>query len=318
MRNKTILITGGTGSLGQILVKEALRKKAKKIIVYSRHEFEQVEMRRNLEDSKKVVRYFIGDVRDTKRLWRAFANVEIVIHVAALKHVDVAEYNPFEAIQTNIYGAENLINAAIDRGVEKVLAISSDKAVNPANLYGATKLCADKLFVAANAYSGKRGTKFSVIRYGNFANSRGSVLPYFRALVRQGIKDIPITDFAMTRFHITLERAVSLAFSALKTMKGGEIFAPKMPSFLITEAARAAYQDAELIKIGRRPGEKIHEDLIVETDSDRTYEYKDWFITYPAFDWWDYDISNDGGCRVPDGFTYCSKDNEQWLNASQL
>jgi len=316
LRNKTILITGGTGSFGQRFVERALDRNPKKIIVFSRDEHKQVEMSRRIQDPEKRVRFFIGDVRDKARLYRAFVGVDIVVHAAALKHVPVCEYNPFEAIQTNIQGAQNIIEAAIDREVEKILGISSDKACNPINLYGATKLCSDKLFVAANAYAGGMGTAFSLIRYGNFAESRGSVIPYFRELAKRGIREFPITDSRMTRFYITIDKAVDLAFEALKTMKGGEIFSPRMPSFSIIAAAKAVDPDAELVKTGKREAEKIHEDLIVNDDAHRTYEYKHYYITYPT--WWDEDKVARGGRKVNGDFAYSSDRNDQWLKADEL
>ena len=313
LRNKTILITGGTGSFGQEFVKQALNKKPHKIIIYSRDEHKQVEMKRAIDDPDHRIRFFIGDVRDRNRLYRALNGVDIVIHAAALKHVPVAEYNPFEAIQTNIHGAQNLIDAAIDRGINKVLAISSDKAVNPINLYGATKLCSDKLFIAANAYSGKKGTKFSVIRYGNFAESRGSVIPYFRALALNGAKEFPVTDPRMTRFHITLKDAVKLAFEVMKKMKGGEIFSPRMPSFRVVDIAKVLRPDIPIKEIGRREGEKLHEELITFYDAPRTFEYKRYFVTYPR------ETIEDGwGRKVSHDFVYNSENNPEWLTEKEL
>lgn len=317
MKGKTILITGGTGSFGQQFVEKALLKDPKKLIVFSRDEHKQVEMRRKLDDPKKKVRYFIGDIRDKDRLYRAFVGVDIVIHAAALKHLPVCEYNPFEAIQTNVQGAQNIIEAAIDRDIEKVLAISSDKAANPISLYGATKLCSDKLFIAANAYSGRGGTKFSIIRYGNFADSRGSVIPLFRELASKGIKEFPITDSRMTRFHIKIDRAVSLAIEALKKMRGGEIFSPKMPSFVISDVVKAISSDAELVSVGRREAEKLHEDMIVKDDADRTYEYRDYYITYPPYSWWNGDVIK-GGRQVDEDFSYTSNGNKEWIGPSEL
>ncbi len=311
MRGKTILVTGGTGSFGQTFVKKALDKPFRKIVIYSRDEYKQVEMQRNIADPDKRIRYFIGNVRDKERLYRAFADVDCVIHAAALKHVSVCEYNPFEAIQTNIYGAQNIIEAAIDMDVEKVLAISSDKAVNPINLYGATKLCADKLFITANVYSPK-STKFSVIRYGNFAESRGSVIPYFRDLINQGKKEIPITDSRMTRFMISLEKAISLAFEVLKKMKGGEIFSPRMPSFKITDLVTAINPSIEMVSVGKGVAEKLHEDMILNDDAFHTYEQKKYYVTYP---YWE---KNFEGRKVPEDFSYSSDNNTEWLKKEEL
>ena len=266
MKNKTILITGGTGSLGQAIVKLLLSLDAQKIIVFSRDEFKQVDMKRTIEDPGHKVRYFIGDVRDRDRLNRAFIGVDYVIHCAALKHVDAGEYNPSEFVKTNVFGAQNIIDAALDSGVKKVLGVSSDKAVNPISLYGATKLCADKLFVAANAYSGKLGTKFSVIRYGNFIGSRGSVVPYWQELKERGENIIPVTDPEMTRYWITLEDAALRAFEALEDMVGGEIYVPKMEQRKIVDVAREIHPKAIFEYIGKRKGEKIHEEIVPDWD----------------------------------------------------
>ncbi len=286
MRNKTILITGGTGSFGQKFAREAIKRDFQKVIIYSRHEHNQIEMERNIIDPHNKLRFFIGDVRDRHRLFRAFAGVDYVIHAAALKHVPVCERNPFEAIQTNVNGAQNVIDMAIDQGVKKVLAISTDKAVNPINLYGATKLCADKLFIAANVYSPK-STKFSVIRYGNFANSRGSMIPYFKQLVAKGSSYLPITDSRMTRFFITLKNAVDLAFLVLEALKGGEVFSPKMPRYRIVDVAmniatasgNKFRPKTQLIYIGRRKGEKLHENLITADDAPNTYDCGPYYLT---------------------------------------
>lgn len=278
MKNSTILITGGTGSFGQKFAQEAIKRDFQKVIIYSRHEHHQIEMERHIIDPHKKLRYFIGDVRDRPRLFRAFAGVDYIIHAAALKHVTVCERDPFEAIQTNVNGAQNVIDMAINQHVKKVLAISTDKAINPINLYGAAKLCADKLFIAANVYSPKT-TKFSVIRYGNFANSRGSVIPYFKQLAAKGDRYLPITDSRMTRFFISLKKAVDLAFLALETLKGGEVFSPKMPSFKIVDVARKIGPKAHLVYIGRRKGEKLHEDLITVDDAPNTYDCGLYYLT---------------------------------------
>jgi UDP-N-acetylglucosamine 4,6-dehydratase len=279
LRNKTVLITGGTGSLGRAIVERLLSNQVGKVIVFSRGEFAQVGMRRALVD--KRVRYFIGDVREYKRLYRALKDVDIIIHTAALKHIDVCEYNPAEAVKTNVLGSLSLIDAAIDRGVKKVLAISSDKAINPTNLYGATKLCSDKLMIDANNYSGRGGPKFSVIRFGNFAGSDGSVIPYFTKLKDEGMPKLPIMDFRMTRWFITMDQAVDFTLEALGlmgTMKTGKIFAPKMGKLKIVDLARAIHPDAQLVEVGRRPGEKLHEELVSEPDCLRMQELPNFWV----------------------------------------
>jgi len=292
LKNKTILITGGTGSLGQELTRQILQQDPKKVIIYSRGEFLQVEMRRKFNDSR--IRFFIGDVRDCSRLKIALTGVEFILHVAALKGVDTCAYNPFEAIQTNVIGAQNVIEAAIARKVEKVVVISSDKASNPINLYGATKLCADKLFIASNAYSGKDGTVFAVVRFGNFIDSNGSVLPYWKALLTNGETILPITDPEMTRFYIDIETAAKFVLKALAEAKQGETWCPKMDSYSILELARSISSTAKIEYIGKRPGEKKHEAMIVADDADRTYEFSDRFITLPEFDWMQSEIPKDG------------------------
>jgi len=297
--DKTILITGGTGSLGRAIVNEAINRNAKKIIVYSRDEYTQVEMGRILDDPS--IRYYIGDVRDYTRLYRVMDSVDFVVHCAALKHVDVAERDPIEAIATNIDGARHVINAAIDRGVKKVLAVSSDKAVNPINLYGATKLCADKLFIAANAYSPKK-TAFSVIRFGNFVGSRGSVIEYFRRLKSKGSLTLPITDCRMTRFFIKLQDAAELCLDMIPTIDGGEVITPKMPAYYMYRVAQHIHPEATLALCGIRPGEKITEDLIIQDDANRTWDCGEFYITMPRPDDMCY------GDRVPTDFHYNSLD----------
>ena len=315
LNNKTILITGGTGSFGQKFAKRILNEyKPKKIIIYSRDEYKQYMMRSKFAKYDDQLRYFIGDVRDKDRLYRAFRGVDVVIHAAALKHVTVAEYNPIEAIKTNINGAMNIIEAAIDREISQVVALSTDKAVNPINLYGATKLVSDKLFVSGNAYAGGTKTTFSVVRYGNVTGSRGSVVPFFNKLVEKGEKELPITDFRMTRFWITLDQGVDLVFRALKEAKGGEIYVSKIPSYKITDLAKAMNPDAELKEVGIREGEKLHEVMITEEDSRLTYDYGDHYIIYPHFDWWDADKHfKKGGTLVTPGFRYASDNNAEWL-----
>lgn len=283
LKNRIFLITGGTGSLGQELTKQILAESSRKVIIYSRGECKQVEMRRSFDNPR--LRFFIGDVRDLDRLKMALRGVHYVIHAAALKGVDVCAYNPFEAIQTNIIGAQNVAEASIERKVKKVIAISSDKAANPINLYGASKLCADKLFIASNAYSGKRGTEFSVVRFGNFENSNGSVLPYWRDLVLNGSDTIPVTDPQMTRFTIRIEKAAEFVLKVLQKSNAGEIWCPKMNAYSVLSLAKENYPDKEIKIIGKRPGEKLHEDMIVCDDSDRTYETDYGFVTLPEFGW---------------------------------
>ena len=323
LNNKTILITGGTGSFGKKFLEMIFdRYNPKKVIIYSRDEFKQSVMKSeytNKVDMSKV-RFFIGDVRDKERLYRAFAGVDYVIHAAAMKQVPTCEYNPFEAIKTNIHGAQNVIDAALDCGVEKVVALSTDKAVNPINLYGGTKLVSDKLFIAANAYKGENyKTVFSVVRYGNVAGSRGSVIPIFDNLIRQGITELPITDSRMTRFWITLEEGVELVFKALSESKGGETYISKIPSFHINDLAYAMCPEAKIKEIGIREGEKLHEVMITKDDSRSTYEYEKHYIIYPNFDWWSLDkYFTDGGKLVEEGFEYSSGTNSAWLDTNQL
>jgi UDP-N-acetylglucosamine 4,6-dehydratase (inverting) len=315
LNNKVILITGGTGSFGKKFTKRILSEyKPKKIIIYSRDEYKQYMMRKEFAKYDDKLRFFIGDVRDKDRLYRAFDGVDVVIHSAALKHVDIAEYNPIEAINTNVNGAINVINTAIDRGVKKVVALSTDKAVHPINLYGATKLVSDKLFVSANAYVGNKDTSFSVVRYGNVSGSRGSVIPFFKTLIKKGEKVLPITDFRMTRFWITLDQGVDLVFKALKESKGGEVYVSKIPSYLITDLALAMHPEVELKEVGIREGEKLHEVMITPEDSLSTYDYKDHFIIYPNFDWWNVSQHfKQGGKKVKEGFKFSSDKNKLWL-----
>jgi len=318
--NQTILVTGGTGSFGRKFIKKLLLNyNPKKIIIYSRDEYKQYLMQKEFSAYKEKLRFFLGDVRDRNRLYRAFDGVDIVVHAAALKHVPLLEYNPIEAVKTNINGAENIIDAAIDRGVKKVVALSTDKAVNPVNLYGATKLVSDKLFISANAYAGAKKTRFSVVRYGNVAGSRGSVIPFFIRLVKEGAKELPITDFRMTRFWITLEEGVNLVLKAIKESKGGEIYVSKIPSFKITDLAKAICPYCELKEVGIREGEKLHEVMITEEDARNTYEYKHTYIIYPQFNWWNLkEHFTEGGKKVPEGFRYSSDSNNQWLSVEDL
>ncbi len=322
LNGKNILITGGTGSFGKKFLEMIFeRYTPNKVIIYSRDEFKQSVMKAeytNKVDMSKV-RFFIGDVRDKERLYRAFEGVDYVIHAAAMKQVPTCEYNPFEAIKTNIHGAQNVIDAALDKGVKKVVALSTDKAVNPINLYGGTKLVSDKLFIAANAYSGLKDTRFAIVRYGNVAGSRGSIIPIFENLIGQGAKELPITDFRMTRFWITLEQGVELVFKALEEAKGGETYISKIPSFNITDLAKAMFPMAELKEIGIREGEKLHEVMVTKDDSRCTYEYDKHYIVYPNFEWVDLNkIFLPGGKLVEEGFEYNSGDNREWLNIEEL
>lgn len=324
LENSTILITGGTGSFGKKFTEILLEKyNPKKIIIFSRDEYKQFVMKQKIKDPENKVRYFIGDVRDKERLYRAFDGVDYVVHAAALKQVPACEYNPFEAIKTNIIGAQNIVEAAIDRGVKKVVALSTDKAVNPINLYGGTKLVSDKLIISANAYSGGKGTIFSVVRYGNVAGSRGSIIPFFMDIVNKGKKEIPITDNRMTRFWITLEEGVDLVVKALYESKGGETYISKIPSFYVTDLAKALIPegntDIQLKEIGIREGEKLHEIMITTDDSRQTYEYEKHYIIYPNFDWFDAKKRfTEGGVKVNDGFGYVSNDNKEWLTVDEM
>lgn len=318
LNDQTILITGGTGSFGKKFIQKILKDyDPKKIIIYSRDEYKQYLMQKQFEGFEEELRFFIGDVRDKDRLYRAFDGVDVVIHAAALKHVPAAEYNPIEAVKTNIKGAENIIDAAIDRGVRKIIALSTDKAVNPVNLYGATKLVSDKLFIAGNSYVGYKDSLFSVVRYGNVAGSRGSVIPFFKSLVNDGANTIPITDDRMTRFWITLEEAVDLVIKSIHEAKGGELYVKKCPSFTITSLAQAILSGCEYQNIGIRPGEKLHEVMITAEDSRTTYEYDDHYIIYPPLDWWEHHVKPSGK-KVPDGFVYSSDNNQDWLSIDQL
>ncbi|AYF55029.1 UDP-N-acetylglucosamine 4,6-dehydratase (inverting) [Clostridium botulinum C] len=324
LNNKIILVTGGTGSFGNKFTKMILDKyNPQKIIIYSRDEFKQDLMKKEFTskypDKVDKLRFFIGDIRDKDRLYRAFNGVDYVIHAAAMKQVPACEYNPFEAIKTNIHGAQNIIDAALDKGVKKVVALSTDKAVNPINLYGGTKLVSDKLFIAANAYSGKEGTIFSVVRYGNVAGSRGSVIPFFQSLIENGNQELPITDFRMTRFWITLEQGVELVLKALEESRGGETYISKIPSFKITDLAKAMLKDCKLKEVGIREGEKLHEVMITRDDSRNTYEYEKHYIIYPHFDWWcSQRYFTPGGNPIKEGFEYDSGNNSEWLSIDDL
>jgi len=315
--NGTILITGGTGSFGHKFLPLTLKKyNPKKIIVFSRDEMKQWEMAKLFENDKRV-RFFIGDVRDRDRLYRALDGVDYVVHAAATKIVPTAEYNPFECIKTNVNGAMNLIDAAIDKRVKGVVALSTDKASSPINLYGATKLTSDKLFVAANAYSGEHGTKFSVVRYGNVMGSRGSVIPFFQSVKDTGV--LPITDERMSRFMITLEQGVDLVWHAFEDMIGGEIYVKKIPSMLMVDLARTLAPHCKLKIIGIRPGEKLHEQMIGEEDAFYTFEYPEHYKILPAINDWSTSPERiKDGVKVPEGFTYRSDSNKEWMSPQEL
>ena len=326
---KTVLVTGGTGSFGNAFVQYVLENcTPEKIIIYSRDEYKQFVMRNKFielgrsvgADYDSLLRFFIGDVRDGERLKRALGGgVDYIVHAAALKQVPACEYNPIEAIRTNVDGAMNVINAALDCGVEKVVALSTDKAVNPVNLYGGTKLVSDKLFVAANAYRGVSGTTFAVVRYGNVAGSRGSVIPFFHKLISEGANELPITDMQMTRFWISLDQGIQLVIKALAEAQGGETFISKIPSFRITDLATAMAPDLKQVEIGIREGEKLHECMVPAADSMTTYEYEGNFIIYPHMEWCDLDTIDKGdGKKVQPGFIYDSGTNTEWLSVEQL
>tara|TARA_Y100001934_G_scaffold282342_1_gene395602 strand:+ start:2862 stop:3830 length:969 start_codon:yes stop_codon:yes gene_type:complete len=314
-KGKSLLITGGTGSFGRHFARYLLgHTELRRVIIYSRDELKQHEMRGEFDDDPRL-RFFIGDVRDLARLQRAFADVDYVVHAAALKQVPAAEYNPFECIKTNVHGAYNVIEAALDSKVQKIVALSTDKAVNPINLYGATKLCSDKLFVSGNAYAGGAGTRFVVVRYGNVSGSRGSVVPVFKRIRETG-GTVTITDERMTRFWITLDEAVQLVLHAFDEGIGGEIFVPKIPSMLVTDLADAICPGQERTITGIRPGEKLHECMITEDDARQTRDRGDYYIIYPDFPW--YHSSDLAGEPVPEGFRYSSEINDLWLSIDEL
>lgn len=313
--NKTVLVTGGTGSFGKSFITNALKYSPKKIIVFSRDELKQYEMGLEFHDPR--LQFFIGDVRDKDRLWRAFQGVDYVVHAAALKQIPSCEYNPFEAIKTNILGAQNIMEIAIDRGVSRVVALSTDKAVSPLNLYGATKLCSDKLFVSGNSYTGSKNTKFAVVRYGNVMGSRGSVIPYFLKLRGEGIKQFPITHKDMTRFWITLQDAVGLVVHALENMIGGEIYIPKIPSCKVIDLALAIDEEVELNIVGIRPGEKLHEVMITEDDARTTKEFSTYYVIEPVYHWWRSDNGHEGK-SVPPDFRYSSDNNSWFLTVKEI
>tara|TARA_B100000925_G_C21979852_1_gene461778 strand:+ start:500 stop:1495 length:996 start_codon:yes stop_codon:yes gene_type:complete len=315
LNGKTVLVTGGTGSFGNAFVEKILSEHSpKKVIIYSRDEMKQWYMQKKFNDER--LRFLIGDVRDKDRMQRAFNNVNCVIHAAATKIVPTAEYNPFECIKTNINGAMNVADCSIDNNVEKVVALSTDKACSPINIYGASKLVSDKVFISSNAYAGLTGTNFSVVRYGNVMGSRGSIIPFFLKLPKDS--KIPVTDERMTRFMISLEEGVDLVLFALENMKGGETYVKKIPSMKVTDIAESIFPDREIEIIGIRPGEKLHESMITSEDSLNTYEFKEHYIIYPQLDFSgkDYDIQN--GKKVDFGFDYSSGNNSEWMTKEAL
>ena len=320
--DKNILITGGTGSFGQQIVKTTLaRYKPRRLIVFSRDELKQFEMQQVFSPKEHpCLRYFIGDVRDKDRLHDAFRGVNYVVHAAALKQVPTAEYNPFEAVKTNVLGAQNVIRAAIEQRVKKVIALSTDKAANPINLYGATKLCSDKLFVAGNAMAGDTGTIFSVVRYGNVVGSRGSVIPFFLRKKSEGV--LPVTDESMTRFSITLQQGVDFVFRCLGLMYGGEIFVPKLPSYRTMDVAKAVAPEASIETVGSRPGEKLHEVMVPADEAWHTLEFEDHFVIQPNHGWWsrarEEELKKRGGKPCEPGFSYSSGANTEWLSVEDL
>ena len=316
LEGSSILVTGGTGSFGRAFIRYALdHLDPRRLVVYSRDELKQFDARQDFDDDPRI-RWFLGDVRDPDRLRRALDGVDHVVHCAALKQVDTAEYNPFEFIRTNVLGAEHLINACIDTGVSKVVALSTDKASSPVNLYGATKLCADKLFVAGNHYSGDGTTRFAVVRYGNVAGSRGSVIPLFRRLAETGT--LPITDERMTRFWITLEHAVQFVVDSFDQMSGGELYVPRIPSTRVMDIAEAVAPGCATTEIGIRPGEKLHEEMIASDDARRTRRLPDRYVVLPVLAQWGTTGSEQVGEAVPDSFCYQSDTNDEWLDVDQI
>lgn len=319
LNNKTILITGGTGSFGHHFVSYVLEHyHPKRIIIYSRDEFKQFQMQNQYRQYGEVLSFVIGDVRDKARLMRAMKGVDYVIHAAALKQVPFCEYNPEEAVRTNIEGARNVIDACLDSGVKKAIALSTDKSVNPINLYGATKMVSDKLFAAANGYSDAEGTRFAIVRYGNVAGSRGSVIPFFQSIIDSGKTSLPITDHRMTRFWISLEQGVKLVLKALEESRGGETFISKIPSFRITDLAQAMLPGCTMPEVGIREGEKLHEVMIPAEDSPRTWEYDGHYIIFPNYDWWNPENRIPGGKPAKPGFIYGSDTNLSWLSVEDI
>ncbi len=320
IEGKSILITGGTGSFGQKFTETLFAKaKPREVVIFSRDEFKQFEMAKRFPPSKYPIRYFIGDIRDKERLLRAFTNIDCVVHAAALKQVPALESNPFEAVKTNILGAQNIVEAALDRNVHKVIAVSTDKAVNPINLYGATKLSMEKIIIAANAYVRYRDISFSVVRYGNVVGSRGSVIPFFCDLIRQGIRELPVTDARMTRFWITLEQGVSLVIRALEEAGGGEVLIPKIPSMKVVNLVAALPGQCTHKLVGIRPGEKLHESLVGEDEGRNTVDRGEYYAVLPQFPMHHKPLSGqETGFAVEEGFSYASNTNDQWLTIEQL
>ncbi|RKY25157.1 MAG: UDP-N-acetylglucosamine 4,6-dehydratase (inverting) [Planctomycetota bacterium] len=319
LNGRTILITGGTGSFGNEFIRRVLtRYKPKKVIIYSRDEYKQYMMKKKFAEYEEQLRFFLGDVRDKSRLYRAFEGVDYVVHAAALKQVPALEYNPTEAVNTNVMGADNIVDAAIDRGVEKVIALSTDKAVSPINLYGATKLVAEKIFIAANAYGGRR-VKFACVRYGNVMGSRGSVIPLFMSLKKSRVKEFPITDERMTRFWITLEQSADLVIKALRETEGGEIFIPKIPSMKVTDLARAIEPDCTFRYTGIRPGEKLHESLVSYDEARNVKVFDGIYVIMPQFlESSEAREKYDKYPAVPEGFVFRSDVNDVWLGSEEL
>jgi UDP-N-acetylglucosamine 4,6-dehydratase (inverting) len=315
-KDKTIVLTGGTGSFGRRFTEVLLRDHAPRALrIFSRDELKQLEMQKTHAGDDRL-RFFVGDVRDRDRLMRAVAGADVIVHAAALKQVPACEYNPLEAVKTNILGAANIIDAAIERGVPRVLALSTDKAVNPVNLYGATKLCAEKLFVQGNSYVGPGATRFACVRYGNVVGSRGSVIPLFREQARTG--EITLTDLRMTRFWITLTQGVEFVLSCTERMQGGEVFVPKIPSMRLTDLAEAIAPGSKRKVIGIRPGEKLHEALLTEDESRHALEFSDRYLIEPEHEWWQKGAGHAEATRLPDGFRYTSDNNRDWLSVAQL
>ena len=314
---KSILVTGGTGSFGTRFVKMLLKDyEPKRTIVYSRDEQKHYDLGQKIQHPS--LRFFVGDVRDLSRLRLAMRGVDLVVHAAAMKHVPIAEYNPMECVKTNIDGADNVVRASIDCGVDKVIALPTDKAANPVNLYGATKLASDKVFIASNSLAGANGTKFAVVRYGNVVGSNGSVVPFFRRLIDNGADHLPITDDRMTRFWITLDQGIDFVKTCFEMMEGGELFVPKIPSMRITDLAKVMAPDLPHKIIGIRPGEKIHEVMITEDDSRSTVELEDRYVIEPQLEWWSYKGHREKGKLVTEGFRYSSDINDSWMSSNEL
>ncbi|MEX0297551.1 MAG: UDP-N-acetylglucosamine 4,6-dehydratase (inverting) [Kordiimonas sp.] len=321
LKGKSILITGGTGSFGTTFLRKVIQNhQPRRVIIFARGEYNHFQLQNSLSaEHRKKVRFFIGDIRDRDRLVMALRGVDLVVHAAAQKQVPLAEYNPFECIRTNVIGAENVVQASIQAGVKQVLALSTDKAVNPINLYGASKLASDKIFVAANSLASGTGTRFSVVRYGNVLGSRGSVIPFFRELIKEGATELPVTDERMTRFWVTLEQAVDFTMSCISIMRGGEIFVPKIPSMRIPDLVEALAPGMPTKNVGIRPGEKLHEIMITEHNARNTVDYGDRYIIEPEWNFWDRAAHMDDGHPImEEGFEYSSDNNTEWLGVEEL